>query len=306
MASAICWPCTWSRCPRSSTASSRWSRPACARPRSACAAGRRCTSTVDLVQHVAANWNAHGVRAHARLGGGYVLDTVLGLHDLHCALGRAARISRTSCERSVTGGPAISLSEATAVPRRVGVGGSTAQRALAGARARSGSRRLPHPVGACRGRRQRARAGGGTGRPGVARAGGRRASPDWMVGVIRWLRIDEQGQVDAGIELLARRALAVGARALDGVGVRRVVRGVLLAPLAATPGAHYDALLASTEIEREVRDGRADPPGRRAGCAGAGTHARTCAICACWRRPASINISPCRPAPPRAASLAGA
>src|SRR5690606_36692904 len=32
---------------------------------------------------------------------------------------------------------------------------------------------------------------------------------DWMVGVIRWIRIDDHGRVDAGVELLARRALPV-------------------------------------------------------------------------------------------------
>lgn len=41
---------------------------------------------------------------------------------------------------------------------------------------------------------------------------------DWMVGVIRWLRYGDDGQVMAGVELLARRACAVGLRAtgMDG------------------------------------------------------------------------------------------
>jgi hypothetical protein len=81
---------------------------------------------------------------------------------------------------------------------------------------------------------------------------------DWMVGVIRWIRIDDDGRVDAGVELLARRALPVGLRPVDD-GRRPPVRGVLLAPLNAgalnpEPGIDYDALLASTEIDRGVRE----------------------------------------------------
>lgn len=36
---------------------------------------------------------------------------------------------------------------------------------------------------------------------------------DWMVGVVRWLRYEDDGGVTAGVELLARRARAVGLRA---------------------------------------------------------------------------------------------
>ncbi len=52
---------------------------------------------------------------------------------------------------------------------------------------------------------------------------------DWMVGTIRWLRIEPSGAMDAGVELLARRALPVGLRSFDPHGVpRAAVRGVLL------------------------------------------------------------------------------
>jgi hypothetical protein len=74
-----------------------------------------------------------------------------------------------------------------------------------------------------------------------------------MVGVIRWIRIDEEGRVDAGIELLARHALPVGLRAVDD-DRRAPVRGLLLASLNPDPGIDYDALLASTEIDRSVRE----------------------------------------------------
>jgi len=79
------------------------------------------------------------------------------------------------------------------------------------------------------------------------------ARPEWMIGVIRWIRIDEEGRVDAGIELLARHALPVGVRALDD-DRRAPVRGLLLASMNPDPGIDYDALLASTEIDRSVRE----------------------------------------------------
>jgi hypothetical protein len=41
---------------------------------------------------------------------------------------------------------------------------------------------------------------------------------DWMVGVIRWMRISPDGAVDAGVELLSRRARAAALRTMDADG----------------------------------------------------------------------------------------
>jgi hypothetical protein len=73
---------------------------------------------------------------------------------------------------------------------------------------------------------------------------------EWMIGVIRWIRIDDQGRVDAGVELLARRALPVGVRALDRKQAPVPLRGLLLTPLAAEDGADYAALVTATELDR--------------------------------------------------------
>src|SRR4029079_16076171 len=56
-------------------------------------------------------------------------------------------------------------------------------------------------------------------------------TPDWMVGTIRWIRIDEQGRVDAGVELLSRRALPVGGRPMEDAGAHTSMRGLLLTSL---------------------------------------------------------------------------
>jgi hypothetical protein len=41
-------------------------------------------------------------------------------------------------------------------------------------------------------------------------------TPEWMLGVIRWLRYENDGGLSAGVELLARNATAVGLRLEDG------------------------------------------------------------------------------------------
>jgi hypothetical protein len=48
---------------------------------------------------------------------------------------------------------------------------------------------------------------------------------EWMVGVVRWLRYETDGGLSAGVELLSRRAEAVGLRLLDGTP-KAPVRGV--------------------------------------------------------------------------------
>jgi len=210
--------------------------------------GAMATLDAALARRFRSDWAAHGQRSHARLGGGHVLETVIGLPDLHTAL--------TGGEDFETfmhhvRGQVISLSEADC-----------------GAAWRNGSKDLPRPLkfparvvdqglGGYRVVWERGPAGE-TVRARVAEVVGLApvsdgARAEWMIGVIRWIRIDDEGRVDAGIELLARHALPVGVRALDD-DRRAPVRGLLLASLNPDPGIDYDALLASTEIDRGVRE----------------------------------------------------
>lgn len=51
--------------------------------------------------------------------------------------------------------------------------------------------------------------------------------PDWMIGVVRWLRYEANGGLSAGIELLSRRAGAVGLRMHERDGKHRpAIRGI--------------------------------------------------------------------------------
>ncbi|HEY6940985.1 hypothetical protein [Dokdonella sp.] len=213
--------------------------------------------TIDapLARRFLAGWSAHGERNHARVGGGHLLDTVIGLHDLHATL--AGGEDFETFMQHVRG-QVISLAD-------LDYGAAWAKRAGGGMRTvRFPARVVDQGLGGYRLLWERG-SGGESVRARVAElvglslpAGPDGERGDWMVGVIRWIRIDDDGRVDAGVELLARRALPVGLRPVDD-GRRPPVRGVLLAPLNAgalnpEPGIDYDALLASTEIDRGVRE----------------------------------------------------
>lgn len=78
---------------------------------------------------------------------------------------------------------------------------------------------------------------------------------DWMVGLVRWMRIGTEGRVDAGIELLSRRARAASLRPLDGP-VRTPSRALWLDlpvdahPVRPAPGS--GRVLTSSSIDRAV------------------------------------------------------
>lgn len=182
---------------------------------------------IDLAHRLVDGWTATGERTHTRLGGGYQLDTVLGLHDLHYVL--AGNEDFESFLRRVRG-QAISLSESDRIA-------SWAISASEPARAtRLKARVLDQSLGGYRllwergpgGEAVRARIGELVG---FALPETGEGTPDWMIGTIRWIRIDEQGRVDAGVELLSRRALPAGVRHIEESGMPSAVRGLLLTSL---------------------------------------------------------------------------
>lgn len=78
---------------------------------------------------------------------------------------------------------------------------------------------------------------------------------DWMIGLVRWMRIGTEGRVDAGLELIARRARAASLRALDGA-VRAPSRALWLdLPVDADPvdpPPDRGRVLASASIDRNA------------------------------------------------------
>jgi hypothetical protein len=182
----------------------------------------------DLIKRLMATWRTQFDRNHSRLAAGHELETLIGLHAIHFHL--AGRLDFENFVRELRG-PGISLSERdkTAswaqggggdVGRSMPTRAKVADQGLGGYRlqwaAESGAKaRIGELVGLAA--------------PGDAEDGEDR---EWMIGVIRWLRFSQDGQVDAGVELLARQAEAAALRISEtGSGFKTPVRAIELEPL---------------------------------------------------------------------------
>ncbi|MEO8803674.1 MAG: hypothetical protein ABI304_07400 [Rudaea sp.] len=185
--------------------------------------GGEINTRVELIRQLMGTWDSSSERNQARLAAGHMLDSVIGLHDLHYVL--AGNVGFEAYLRK-TRGLAISLHE----------GDQVASWASAAGEATVQIKRLPAKVldqslGGYRVLWEhiegvRVRVGELVG---LAPPADEDEPQDWMVGCIRWLRIDPGGSMDAGIELLARRTVPVAVRSIDNQGVpRTVMRGVSL------------------------------------------------------------------------------
>lgn len=190
-----------------------------------------------LLRRVLANLAVRGEREHARIGGGHALATVIGLHDVHAVL--AGPDARDPFEQHL-GSPLGPAAAARWQGTSIRSGAPRVARVLD--QALGGYRLLWQGVAGGEG--TRARVGEVVGLALPASGGA-----DWMVGAIRWLRIDGNGGIECGIQLLARRALAAWVRLPEEPS--RILSGVLLADLDATPLDGYAGLLVSTELDRE-------------------------------------------------------
>lgn len=188
--------------------------------------GKEVVARADFVERLIGLWESRSERNQPRLAAGYPMDTVIGLHDLHYVL--AGNIDFEAFLLK-TRGVAINLYESEHVPAWANAAGSGAAQV----------RRLQAVVmdQSLRGYRLqwgqiegiRVRVGELVGLATPVEEG---EQPDWMIGAIRWLRIDPSGSMEAGIELLTRRALPVAVRSIDVHGVpRTAMRGVALEAL---------------------------------------------------------------------------
>jgi hypothetical protein len=169
--------------------------------------GPTLVANADLLRRLRAGWGHSAERGHQRLGAGHALDTVIGLSALHFYLaGHQDFDTFLRQVRGATAGDGNPSERAAWAQSHADIGRVPIARAKV----------LDQSLGGYRltwGREESLRARVGE-LVGVAIAGDE-DDRDWMVGVIRWLRFDGEGGVDAGIELLARRAQAVGLRSLD-------------------------------------------------------------------------------------------
>lgn len=161
----------------------------------------------SLVAKIADYWSHTSQRITQRLPAGYMLDTVIGFSAVATALGSALEFTDL-----VIGGESQSnaLGDsggawANGDPNRVDI-----VRATVNDQSLRGYRLTWAPGDAVRVKVGEVIA--------LALGDVESTRRDWMVGVVRWMRIAADGHVDGGIELIARRARQGSLRALDGPG----------------------------------------------------------------------------------------
>jgi hypothetical protein len=180
----------------------------------------------DLLIRLRRAFGQIAARGLVRLPAGHRLDTVLGLSGLHYFLA-GQRDFDTFMKQSAQGivhviaGAAWTQGAAsmTKVPRFTG---KVLDQSLGGYRMAWASAE-----------QARARVGELVG----LNFGDEGEEQAWMVGVMRWLRYEDDGSLSAGVELLSRRSSAVALRVIsaDG-GNRQVNRAIEVFPIDGTPG----------------------------------------------------------------------
>jgi len=177
--------------------------------------GPAVQTTVAFVERLMRAWEGGGERNQQRLAAGHQLDTVIGLHDLHFVL---AGDQDFDTFLRKTRGVAISLHESDRVAAWASQNNSGPVRVK-----RLNGKVLDQSLGGYRlvwEKLDNARVKVGE-LVGLATPVEDGETQDWMVGAIRWLRIEANGAMDAGIELLARLRLDRGAVGL-GIEGRQV------------------------------------------------------------------------------------
>lgn len=203
---------------------------------------------VELIRRLMKSWEPASTRALPRLPGGHTLHTLIGLTAVHFEL--AGGMDFESFVRR-SRGSVVTLSERD----RDRAASWAVQPGDGGRPEIYPARVLDQGLGGYRIEWEqvesvRARVGEVVG---LSLVGTSAEPQDWMVGVIRWMRIDVQGRVDAGIELLAREAYAAALRAIDAQGKSKPpIRAVRLAPLDDAEDPAGYTLIAPSVLERHA------------------------------------------------------
>jgi hypothetical protein len=181
---------------------------------------------VAFVERLLRSWRNGAERGQQRIPAGHTLDTVIGLHDLHYVL--AGEVDFDGFLRK-TRGVAITLHERDRVASWAAGGGGAPVRVKALSakvldQSLSGYRLMWEKIDG-----MRVRVGELVGLATIAEDG---EPQDWMIGAIRWMRIENNGSLDAGIQLLARRATPAALRSFDENGSAKApMRGIVLEDL---------------------------------------------------------------------------
>lgn len=176
----------------------------------------------DMLRRVIRSWQGMIDRGFQRMPAGHMLMTVLGLHAVHQVFAEGR--SFESFQRQLSGDEIELVSGNTAASW---VAGSVGRHAINPSRAQV----LDQGLGGYRlswSPEQRVRMKIGDMIALAPQGSETVADTVWLLGLIRWLRGDDDGGFEVGIELLARHAYAAGVRSIDRHGERSPMHRALL------------------------------------------------------------------------------
>ncbi|HEX4480942.1 MAG TPA: hypothetical protein VH082_09050 [Rudaea sp.] len=211
---------------------------------------------IAFVERLLRSWRNGAERGQQRIAAGHSLDTVIGLHDLHYVL---AGDTDFDAFLRKTRGVAITLHERDrAASWAVGGGGAPVRVKHLTAKvldqSLSGYRLMWEKIEG-----MRVRVGELVGLASPAEDG---ESQDWMIGAIRWMRLENNGALDAGIQLLARRATPAALRAFDDSGdAKAAMRGIVLEDLNGQEHAETISIMAPQLFDRHADNIELTRPG---------------------------------------------
>ncbi|HMB56884.1 MAG TPA: hypothetical protein VKM35_06710 [Arenimonas sp.] len=192
--------------------------------------------SAEMLQRLKRAFGLAAARSHKRLGAGHELRTVVGLTSLHFHLAGMRDFDtfmRQTTQQVVHVVDRADWANTTTDLARAPVYSATAlDQSLGGYRmAWDNADQIRARVGEL---------------VGLTLAEGE-DDPEWMVGVVRWLRYEANGGLSAGVELLSRRASAVGLRLHERDGSSRTpLRAV---ELEAIDGSDERAFVAATVLD---------------------------------------------------------
>jgi hypothetical protein len=173
----------------------------------------------SLVDRLVKIWSGRKERAFPRTAERIVVDTIIGLQSTHFVLSgnldfdTFVRTARGTEDSNGESGNAIWAAQQQIQARYIRA--QTIDRGIGGFRLRwDGGDDVRARVGEL-----------------VAMAPTHGETHDWTVGMLRWLRVDALGAVEAGVETVAQDARPISVRSFDARGLARApMRGLLVVP----------------------------------------------------------------------------
>lgn len=172
--------------------------------------------SMAMTQQIRRAFGQRSARQHARIDGGHELEIVVGLAGLHFHLAGHdfEEFVRQSREHVIQIGERAGWAQSGADGGRAPlVRASVLDQSLGGYRLGVRDETLV-----------RARVGEVVGLSWRQQPGDAAQERDWLVGLVRWLRYDDEGGVVVGVELLSRRAQPVALQPVEGQAVVRSIR----------------------------------------------------------------------------------